>query len=99
MASCCSVPIASTPEEVLGLVGESSEDSHRCGQPASCASKIDLRKRSWPTASAVERDRPEVAAGKLLFTQYIMADTALPVLITEDTVQSGPASLVGRDRS
>ena len=76
MAHCCSVPIASIPEEVLGLVGESSEDSHRCGQPASCTSKIDLRKRSWPTASAVERDRSEVAAGKLLFTQYIMADTA-----------------------
>ena len=76
MAYCCSVPIASTPEEILGFVGESSEDSHRCGQPASCTSKIDLRTRSWPTAPAVERDRPEVAAGKLLFAQYIMADTA-----------------------
>ena len=76
MAYCCSVPIASIPEEILGSVGESCEDSHRCGQPTSCTSKINLRTRSWPTAPAVERDRPEVAAGKLLFAQYIMADTA-----------------------
>ena len=76
MAYCCSGSLASISEEVLGLVGESSEDSHRCGQSASCTSKIDLRKRSWPTASAVERDRPEVEAGRLLLAQYIMADMA-----------------------
>ena len=76
MAYRCSVLIASIPEEILGFVGESSEDSHRRGKPTSRTSKIDLRKRSWPTAPAVERDRPEVAAGKLLIAQYIMADTA-----------------------
>ena len=76
MAHCCSVLIASIPEEVLGLIGESSEDSHRCGKPASCTSKIGIRKRSWPIASAVERDRPKVEAGRLLLTQYIMADKA-----------------------
>ena len=76
MAYCCSISTASIPEEILGSVREPPEDSHRCGQPTSSTGKIDLRTRPRPTAPAVERDRPEVAAGKLLYTQYIMADTA-----------------------
>ena len=76
MAYCCSIPTTSIPEEILGSVREPPEDSHRCGQSASCTGKIILRTRSGSTAPAVERDRSEVAAGKLLFAQYIMADTA-----------------------
>ena len=76
MAYCCSIPTASIPEEILGSVRKPPEDSHRCGQPTSCTGKTGLRTRSRPTAPAVERDRSEVAAGKLLYTQYTMADTA-----------------------
>ena len=60
----------------MGSVREPPTDSQRCGQPTSSSGKIDLRSRARPTAAAVEQARPEVAAGKLLFTQYIMADTA-----------------------
>ena len=76
MAYCCSISTASIPEEILGSVRKPPEDSHRCGQSTSCTGKIDLRTRPWSTAPAVERDRSEVAAGKLLYTQYTMADTA-----------------------
>ena len=76
MAHCCSVPIASIAEEILGPVGEPSEDSYRRGQPTPCTSQTSLRTRSRTTAPAVEPDRPEVAAGKLLYSQYIMADIA-----------------------
>ena len=76
MAYCRSSNSASIPEEILGSVREPPTDSHRCGQSASSSGKIDLRSRTRPTAAAVEQARSEVAAGKLLFTQYTMADTA-----------------------
>ena len=76
MAYCCSSSLASLSEEILGSVREPPTDSHRCGQPASSSSKIDLRTRARPTAAAVEQASSEVAAGKLLFAQYIMADIA-----------------------
>ena len=76
VAYCRSSASASIPEEILGSVREPLTDSHRCGQSTSSSGKNDLRSRTRPTAAAVEQDRSQVAAGRLLFTQYTMADTA-----------------------
>ena len=70
MAHCRSSTSASIPEEILGSVREPLTDSHSVCQPTSSSGKTDIRSRTRSTAAAVEQTRPQVAAGKLLFTQY-----------------------------
>ena len=59
-----------------GLLGNHLKTVTGVVNPHLAQVRLEYGRGSWPIASAVERDRPKVEAGRLLLTQYIMADKA-----------------------